>query len=285
MQNQFNASTCSNISFNAESYSKNVEQRSSSTAKFEECNQNISDINKIPPIWRSSFNHDTGTPQYKPIKPILTPTTGRSSAYSNDQSPIPFEKPQKFTSTTEQFNKMKSESQLLKPKPVSAKFLNQTKAWIDSTQYYTATAGPPFHNQNEIISETSSEIKRKETESSQQTITSSMMKMTKLDEKYHEIHTPIEKRSRPISFSASPTQYTQRQKIPLPPTPSRFIPGEYRESDYESEVESMKIRPIWTPREFDSDNSDNNVHFRHVSAPPSKLSISMTKIIIEWKII
>lgn len=275
MQNQFNASTCSNISFNAESYSKNIEQRSSSTAKFDQYSQNASDINKIQPIWRSSYSHDAGIPQYKPIKSILTPTTGRSSAYSNEQSPIPlseFEKPQKFTSTTEQFNKLKPENQLLKPKPVSAKFFNQTKAWIDSTKYYTATAGPPFHNQNEIISETCNETKRKETESSQQTITSSMIKMTKFDEQYHETHSPIEKRLRPISFSVSPTQYTQRQKVPLPATPSKFIPGEYRESDYESEVESMKIRPIWTPKEFDSDNSDNNLHYRHVSAPPPKLS-------------
>jgi len=57
----------------------------------------------------------------------------------------------------------------------------------------------------------------------------------------------------PFPFEPDPPQpHRERQNVPLPPTPSKFIKGEFRESDYESD--SIKIKPKWKPNEKDSDD-------------------------------
>lgn len=52
------------------------------------------------------------------------------------------------------------------------------------------------------------------------------------------------------------------------PTPTKFVPGEFRESDYESEVEGARIKPLWKP----GDPRRDDPHFRKVAAPKVKLS-------------
>jgi hypothetical protein len=57
--------------------------------------------------------------------------------------------------------------------------------------------------------------------------------------------------------------------VPPPPTPTKFVPGEFKESDYDSEIENTRIRPVWTPNPSDSDEP----HYRRVR-PPSQQSRS-----------
>lgn len=285
LQNQFNTSVCSNISFTARENKTEDEHAThrSSSVRFKDNDIDRESATKIHPIWRPGYESDTEAPQYRSIKPILTPTTGRSSAISVGRSPIPpceFEKPQRFTSTNEQLNTISRDYQVLKPKPVSARPFNQSKPFSShseekSTQFYTATAGPPYHNQKNVASESSSHMEiREATESSQRIVNvSSMRKVITYDqqeqEQQHHSRGSFEKSLEPFPFTVSPTPSISRQRLRPPPTPTKFIPGEFRESDYDSEIESMKIRPLWTPNLIESERL-HNYHHRHVSPPTSR---------------
>lgn len=290
LQNQFNTSICSNVSFTAEEnkLSNEYESHRSSSVRFKDNDierENSTSTSKIHPIWRPGYESDTeDRPQFRSIKPILTPTTGRSSAISVGASPNEFEKPQNFTSTTsEQLSTISRE--LLKPKPVSARPFNQSKPLLSShseksTQFYTATAGPPYHNQKNVASESSSshmEI-REANESSQRIVNvSSTRKVYTYDQQQQQHHSEssFEKSLEPFPFTVSPTPSISRQRLRPPPTPTKFIPGEFRESDYDSEIESMKIRPLWTPNNLTE--SDRLHNYRHVSPPTPSRSASVPK--------
>lgn len=207
-------------------------------------------------------------------------STGRSSSvFSVGASPIlpnEFEKPQKFTSTNEQFSTMSRDFQVLKPKPVSAQTFGNLKPsshLSQSTRYYTATTVPPYHNQNDISCESSSHMEiREATESSQRIVNvSSTRKVVTYDQQHHQ-QSSLEKPMEPFPFSVSPTPCIARQRLRPPPTPTKFIPGEFRESDYDSEIESMKIRPMWTPNPIEGDR-----HYRHVSPPTPSRSASVPR--------
>lgn len=256
----------------------------SSSVKFKENDFDRCDSSKAHPIWRPAYDLDTDAPQYRSIKPILTPTTGRSSAISLGQSPIPpseFEKPQKFTSANEQLATTTRDFQVLKPTPVSARAANQSKPFTQShsPQFYMATAGPPHHQKN-ISAESSSHMEMHESSESSQRIVnvSSMRKVITFDQQHHHSQSTFEKSLEPFPhnvYNVSPTPMcVSRQKMHLPPTPTKFIPGEFRESDYDSEIESLKIRPMWTPN---IESESDRIHYRHVSPPTSSRCASVQK--------
>ncbi|XP_054275491.1 muscle M-line assembly protein unc-89 isoform X3 [Macrosteles quadrilineatus] len=58
----------------------------------------------------------------------------------------------------------------------------------------------------------------------------------------------------PFPFKPDPVRPAKRSMGPPPPSPSKFIKGEFRESDYESEYEG-KIKPIWRPGDPPEDMS------------------------------
>lgn len=66
-------------------------------------------------------------------------------------------------------------------------------------------------------------------------------------------------------FPFKPEPEVSKPKCPPPATPSKFVKGEFTESDYESEIENTKIKSIWAPRDTD----DNVKGFRRVEAPSS----------------
>lgn len=276
-------------------------QRISSPQKFKrsECRESDyeSDFElKIQPVWypRESDGHK---PQYKPIKAHFTPT-GRISNVSSERSPVPpteFERPlkldgparpkfepiDKYKTTTRMEKSCTSETrdyQVLKPKPVSAKTyfpqpkLTQTRP----TQYYTATAGPPHHNKNAVATEMCNRMEMQEhTESCHRVVNmSSTQRVIEFDRQQHQQyqHTSFDEPLEPFPFKAS-NSYTQRPKLPPPPTPTKFIPAEFRESDYDSEIESARIRPLWTPNPSDSDEP----HYRPVKAPTLNRSVSVPR--------
>lgn len=60
-------------------------------------------------------------------------------------------------------------------------------------------------------------------------------------------------RSDPIPFTAvTLTPIKSSVRIPPPSSPSKFVKGEFRESDYESDYD-RKITPIWRPNDSDSE--------------------------------
>ncbi|XP_071443400.1 titin isoform X2 [Hetaerina americana] len=66
----------------------------------------------------------------------------------------------------------------------------------------------------------------------------------------------------PFPFKPEP-QKPRHPSGPPPPKPKKFTKGEFRESDYESDVENVRIKPIWVPHESDSEEP----HYRKVRPP------------------
>lgn len=252
---------------------------------------------KVPPVWRPTNDSDSEPMYYKPIRPILTPT-GRQSKLSDGKSPIPpteFENPLQFEGpprpkfepidkpkTTfvkvEPITKPVAQQQLFKPKPVTARpaqpqqhstFQQQppTQYTKQPCRYYTAVAGPPQH----IAAETSNTMHMREsTESSHRVVN---MSQTKRIIQFDARKSDFEQKLEPFPYTAD-GNYTQRPRLPPPPTPTKFVPAEFRESDYESEVESARIRPVWTPNPSDSDEPQYRKvappqHYRSASVPRS----------------
>lgn len=235
---------------------------------------------RIQPIWRPN-NAESEMPQYKPVKSMTTPT-GRVSTISSDRSPVPpteFEKPLKFDGLMrpkfepiDKYKKSSETSRVLKPKPVSAKPYSPPKPNHSyPTQYYTATAGPPYHNQNPMATEISNTMQmREQTESCHRVVNmSSTKRVIHFDKQEQQRQETTFEEQYPFQASS----YTQRPKLPPPPTPVKFIPSEFRESDYDSEVESVRIRPRWTPNPSDSEEP----HFRSVKAPTPSRSGSVPR--------
>ncbi|XP_018397085.1 PREDICTED: muscle M-line assembly protein unc-89-like, partial [Cyphomyrmex costatus] len=78
----------------------------------------------------------------------------------------------------------------------------------------------------------------------------------------------VEQTSRVIKFgdtNATTIQEQQRANYYVP-KPKKFVQGQFRESDYESDVDSSKIRPKWAPA--DSDTEDP--YYRKVQPPTGK---------------
>nr|CAD7455194.1 unnamed protein product [Timema tahoe] len=75
----------------------------------------------------------------------------------------------------------------------------------------------------------------------------------------------------PFPFKPEPEKPRRRNSGPPPTMPKKFVPGEFRESDYESDYESMHIRPKWVPGDSDTDEP----HYRKVKPPPVTRSTSV----------
>lgn len=240
---------------------------------------------RIPPVWTPS--ETDGGQAYKPVRPVLTPSGRRSSTGARTPTPPtefdnpphiecpprpkfePIEKP-KQTIKLDEILKTSSKPQVVfKPKAVQAKPIMEMivatparKEYIlkpgsppeiayapTKTQYYHSTVSAPYHNAT-------------------QTETSNIMHFNESTEKSHRV-VSVQQTTRVIKFGESQKetkQYHQQQQQPLepfpfkpepekpkksigppPPKPKKFIPGEFRESDYESEVDHAKIKPKWKP--------------------------------------
>ena len=68
----------------------------------------------------------------------------------------------------------------------------------------------------------------------------------------------------PFPFRPEPEHGRRAGTTPPPPKPSKFVPGEFKESDYESELEAVRFKPKWAPNESDADEP----HYRKVRPPP-----------------
>lgn len=243
---------------------------------------------RIPPIWR--VGDSDGEPAYRPVRPNLTPGGRISQTSARTPTPPsefdnppqiagpprpkfePIEKPKpsvKFEDTRRHVPK----PVVFKPKPVTAvkpetEVVVATPAVPDKvvvlepgsppeigfapgpkkTQYYRSTTSAPY--QNAVQTETSNVMHFNEsTEHCRRTV--SLQQTTKV-----------------IKFG---DQTKTEQYGSGVPRPKKFVPGEFRESDYESEVEGARIRPKWAPSGSDTEEP----HYRKVRAPAAIRSSSV----------
>ncbi|XP_020814330.1 muscle M-line assembly protein unc-89 isoform X5 [Drosophila serrata] len=191
-----------------------------------------------PPEMGSSY----ARPKFEPIGKEIRHEIKRESSSKQQQS--------KFTQNQQQ------SQPVYKPKPVAAKFIaatqqqqqqHQTQANARPTMYYNAVAGAPMHLAK-VATETKNVMQMHEsTESSQRVVN---MQQTK---RVIHFDGPQEQRDQqivlePFPYSPATSRTPSRQShLPPPATPTKFVPGEVRESDYESEVEGARIQPLWSP--------------------------------------
>lgn len=254
---------------------------------------------KIKPIWRPSSAQSDKV--YKPVTPNLPQTPHNfSSQFKTPPPPSSFETPTQFSGPPSrpkfepiEKTQVQQKQKVFKPTPMtpakstfnnymensSQQSSNQTKSYYytqsgsqpehqqqfvpqAATTYYTATASQPVHNA--IAHETSNTMHMKEsTEKSHRVVNiTQTRRVISLD------GSKKEEKLEPFPYSPETPIYQQRTRVPPPPTPTRFVPGEFRESDYDSELDSARIRPVWTPNP--SDNED--LHYRHVRPPSSRSS-------------
>lgn len=231
---------------------------------------------KIQPVWRPSSEY-----YYKPVTPSFAPSPQQQPPSRPKFEPIDKPKP------IQQVKKIEPQLQTVyKPTPVtpgknaysnliensSQQHSNQTKSYYYSstgpqttTTYYTGIAGPPIHNA--VAHETSNTVHMKEsTEKSHRVVNMTQTRrVISLDGNKKE-----EEKLEPFPFTAEPEIHYSKQRVPPPPTPNKFIRGEFRESDYDSELENTRIRPVWTPTGYPSDNDEP--HYRRVRPPSSRSS-------------
>ncbi|XP_032587366.1 uncharacterized protein LOC6582117 isoform X6 [Drosophila mojavensis] len=145
---------------------------------------------------------------------------------------------------------------VFKPKPVAAKFIAATQQQQQPlpssrpTMYYNAVAGAPMH-MAKVAHETKNVMQMHEsTESSQRVVNMQQTKRVihfdnQQQQQQQQQQQPV---LEPFPYSPVGSRTPSRQShLPPPATPTKFIPGEYRESDYESEVEGTRIQPLWSP--------------------------------------
>lgn len=244
---------------------------------------------KIQTMWRPGSAQSDKV--YKPVTPNLPQTPQNfSSQFKTPPPPSSFETPNQSRGPSrpkfepiEKFQvhetkKVEQKQKVFKPTPMtparnsyvdnSSQQSNQTKSYYyttgpqNTTTYYTGVAGQPVHNT--VAHETSNTVHMKEsTEKSHRVVNiTQTRRVISLD------GSKKEERLEPFPYSPEAAVYHQKPRVPPPPTPTRFVPGEFRESDYDSEIEGTKIRSVWTPNQSDSDD----LHYRRVRPPSSRSS-------------
>ncbi|XP_070494833.1 titin isoform X6 [Chironomus tepperi] len=273
-----------------------VTQTSTSHYTSHKSEQSYESESKYQQTWRPSSEHC-----YKPVTPNLPQTPQHFSSHIMQSPPAPsaFETPLQYTGTArpkfEPIDKPipiqhvkkveQKQPKVFKPTPVtpaynaysnhlenSSQQSNQTKSYYYTTSapqsttktYYTAVAGQPVHNA--IAHETSNTMHMKEsTEQSHRVVNiTQTRRVISLDGPKKE-----EEKLEPFPFSPEPGTYYQKPRVPPPPTPTKFIRGEFRESDYDSDLENARIRPIWTPSQ---QHAHDNLQYRPVRPPSSRSS-------------
>lgn len=133
----------------------------------------------------------------------------------------------------------------------------------ESTTYFKSITGQPVHN---AIETTNSMQMHEHSENNRRVV--NMQSTTKIINFNNQLYGEPE----PFPYSAAHDfgNPPNKSRLAPPPTPTKFVKGEFRESDYESEIEASKIRPVWTPIPSDSEEPQ----YRRVNAPRTTRSAS-----------
>lgn len=256
---------------------------------------------RIPPVW-NPLDGDSGQ-AYKPVRPVLTPSGRHSRSSAGVRTPTPptefdnppqiecpprpkfepIEKPKQPIKLDEILKSAQKPQMVFKPKPLPAKsapmmdMIVATPARQEQyilkpgsppemafapgkTQYYHSSTSTPYHNATHT--ETSNIMHFNEsTEKSHRVVSvQQTTRVIKFGEQQKETREQV---LEPFPFKAEPER-PRRSSGPPPPKPKKFVPGDFRESDHESELEHARIKAKWRPGYKESDEP----HYRRV-CPPS----------------
>lgn len=185
---------------------------------------------------------------FRSVKP---PTPGRTSTtfednYRSATPPSVFDRPPSNSfSTITPTPASSTMPQLYRPTPMQASQFIESQL-PKTTMYYRAVTGSPMHL-SKMATESSNQMQINESsETSQRFVNMEQTRKTL----HFDSQEQNQRSTMPFSFST--------------PTPTKFVPCDARESDYESEVDSAKIRPLWTPT-----RQLNDIRYRHVEPPRS----------------
>lgn len=260
---------------------------------------------KIPAKWRP-YDSDADEPSYKPVKPVLTPSGRRIPSQSSTEArtptpPTEFDNPPqfrgpprpKFEPIEKPFPPVKLEVQtpgktqkVLKPIPVIPKspspveLIVATPA-IKEPEVILQPGTPPelgyapplpriVPYQNATQMETSKVMKFAESTQHSHRVVSVQQTTKVIKFGDNENKVAPEPKLEPFPFKPEPECRRQRSGPP-PTTPKKFMPGEFRESDYESDYEGARIKPRWTPGNSDTEEPQ----YRKVRLPPVTRSTSV----------
>ncbi|XP_015171223.1 PREDICTED: titin isoform X2 [Polistes dominula] len=221
---------------------------------------------RISSVWKPRTTIETDDRSFKPVKPTLTgPGKSKEPIVSTLQPDKIIEK----TSTKEQYeqdNRMEDRSMIVTtPTRIKQVLLPGSPPEIayappqGQETYYEARAGMPYHNA--IGTETRKTVRMDEsTENSRRIVTvEQTSRVIKFGDK--------QKSSSDLGSSMDDSTKKQQQKSYYRvPTPKKFVQGQFRESDYESDVDSSRIKPKWAPADSDSEDP----RYRRVQPPSGK---------------
>lgn len=142
-----------------------------------------------------------------------------------------------------QYTSTKPKTVLLPGSPPELAYAPPQPQQQQQQQFYEARTSMPFTNA--VGTETKKTVKMDESTKNARRIVT------------------VEQTSRVIKFgdtNAAPQK--QHYRVPVP---KKFVQGQFRESDYESDVDS-KIRPKWAPPDSDTEEP----HYRKVQPPTAK---------------
>ncbi|XP_049784509.1 titin isoform X1 [Schistocerca cancellata] len=263
---------------------------------------------RIPAKWRPA-DSDAEEPTYRPVRPILTPRAS-SRASAGGRTPTPptefdnppqtggpprpkFEPIEKLNQSVKSDKTSKSSEKvqvIFKPKPVTPKtvapmeVITATPAVKTTERVVLEPGSPPEIGyippprtgqkvsksifQNATQTETSKVMNfAEETETSRRVM--SLQQTTRVIKFGEDDRKKPEPKLEPFPFRPDPDR-PRRSSAPPPPKPKKFFPGEFRESDYESDYEG-RIKPKWTPANSDTDEPK----YRRVRPPQVTRSVSV----------
>ncbi|XP_036337176.1 titin homolog isoform X4 [Rhagoletis pomonella] len=282
-------------------YSSEVEERFRSVSRTQESDADIKGYRVVfPPTPTPKSNLTNGhkspivvvTPspmEFEPAPPAVS--TYPRQKFEPIKKEIRHEIKTESQEQKQHFQQQKTQKQqyqqqtVYKPKPVAAKFIAATQQQQEQQQqqatrtqpalYYNAIAGTPLH-MAKMATETKNVMHMKESSETCQRVVN--MQQTKRvihfdsqkEQQERQESTPLE----PFPYSPTPSRFTptRQTRAPPPPTPTKFVPGEFRESDYDSEIENAKIRPLWTPQ-----GEYGPLRFRHVEPPHTGRACSVPR--------
>ncbi|XP_066595731.1 uncharacterized protein [Prorops nasuta] len=208
---------------------------------------------RIPPLWKPSGS-ESDDHTFRPVKPSVPgpgkpkDSTSRASTFVDGTS-----------LESSRASEIRKEVVQEKPRPKSV-LLPGAPAEIayappPDPKFYESQTGIPFHH-GAIGTETKKTLKMDEfTDTSRRIVTvEHTSRMIKLGDghqstKFDAFETP------------GPKVHPQHFRVP---TPKKFVQGQFKESDYDSDADYGRIRPKWVPV-ADSDTEDP--HYRRVQPP------------------
>ncbi|XP_026674575.1 muscle M-line assembly protein unc-89 isoform X5 [Ceratina calcarata] len=201
---------------------------------------------RIPPLWKPR-GYESDDQSFRPVKPHLA----SSGKPKEPRTPL-IKELEKREDRVAAATPTKQKTVLLPGSPPEIAYAPPPQPQPQPT-YYEARSGVPFHNA--IGTETKKTVRMDEsTENSRRIVT-------------------VEQTSRVIKFGDqkpsidfSSFDAAQKQKTSFTvPTPKKFVQGQFRESDYESDVDT-RIKPKWAPADSDTEEP----RYRKVQPPTMK---------------